>query len=324
MLEGHSQPVRPGRLRLPGGSALLIGYGSIGARHARLLAEFGYAVHAVTGNAECPWQSYSTIPAALVTNDYAIAVIANPATRHVDTILELRREGYGGRILLEKPVANLHPTLIPPGEEVIRVGYNLRFHPLLRRVRKLLNGRRIFTLNAYVGQYLPDWRPEKDYRHSVTARAALGGGVLRELSHELDMVLWLTGAWKRVSAQGGRAGNLDMDTDDHQSILLQTQDCQTATIHMNCLDRIGARTLQINAEGMSLHADFSTGMLLVNGDEGELKEQFRIDKDETYKAQLVDVLTDMRETCTWQEGLAVMGLVEAIELAEQGNRWITS
>lgn len=319
----HSQHIPVDRFLVPGGSALVIGYGSIGARHARLLAEFGYAVHVVTGNAECPWQKYSTIPPALSAADYVLAVIANPATRHVDTVLELRSEGYAGRILVEKPLASGSPISIPLVEESIRVGYNLRFHPLLRRVRKLLSGRRIFTLNAYVGQYLPDWRPGIDYRNSVTACASLGGGVLRELSHELDMVLWLTGPWKRVSAQGGRVGNLEMDTDDQHSILLQTEGCQAATIHMNCLDRIGSRTLRISAEGMSLHADFSAGMLLVNGDSGEIKEQFRIDRDETYKAQLVDVLADMRDGCTWQEGLAVMGLLEAIELSEREDRWVT-
>ena len=41
--------------------------------------------------------------------------------------------------------------------------------------------------------FLPSWRKNIDYQSSVSAKKSLGGGVLLELSHEIDYLIWLIG-----------------------------------------------------------------------------------------------------------------------------------
>ena len=45
----------------------------------------------------------------------------------------------------------------------------------------------IYSIRCDVGQYLPNWRADKNYSKSVSAKKDLGGGVLLELSHELEL-----------------------------------------------------------------------------------------------------------------------------------------
>ena len=51
----------------------------------------------------------------------------------------------------------------------------------------------MLSVRSSVGQYLPEWRKNTDYRKGVSARQDLGGGVLLELSHEIDYIQWIFG-----------------------------------------------------------------------------------------------------------------------------------
>ncbi|MGM7313881.1 hypothetical protein ACOI3P_29990, partial [Acinetobacter baumannii] len=54
----------------------------------------------------------------------------------------------------------------------VAVGYCLRYLPSAQKVKQILQEGILGTLyNAFIeiGQYLPDWRPTKDYRETVSA-----------------------------------------------------------------------------------------------------------------------------------------------------------
>jgi predicted dehydrogenase len=95
--------------------------------------------------------------------------------------------------------------------------------PSLGRFRDLLLGGRIgriLSARAEVGQFLPSWRPGADYRQTVSARADLGGGVLLELSHEIDYLLWLFGEAAWVWAHLGRRSCLEIEVEDTANLAL--------------------------------------------------------------------------------------------------------
>jgi len=110
---------------------------------------------------------------------------------HYNSFMELNESGYSGKLLIEKPVF-LEPCPIPQsGFEKVFVAYNLRFHPVIQKLHEFVKGKEVYSIQAYVGQYLPDWRPGTDYSKCYSASKAQGGGVLRDLSHELDYINWI-------------------------------------------------------------------------------------------------------------------------------------
>jgi len=106
----------------------------------------------------------------------------------------------------------------------LMTGYNLRFSLTLQKFRASIDeGRvgRILSVRAEVGQYLPSWRPGTDYRESPSAQSRLGGGVLLELSHEMDYLLWLFGPVKGLTAIVRRQGDLEVDVEDTVHMILE-------------------------------------------------------------------------------------------------------
>ena len=172
---------------------LVIGYGSIGIRHTEVLKSLGCIVSIVSKRKLNIERCFSNIRDAINKGKPEYIVVANKTNEHIKTLIELKKIGFKGNILIEKPLS--HNLLEIPNKDFnnVFVAYNMRFNPLLQRLIHELEGERIISSQAYVGQYLPDWRPKRDYRKSYSAKKIEGGGVLRDLSHELDFVSWLFG-----------------------------------------------------------------------------------------------------------------------------------
>jgi len=229
------------------------------------------------------------------------------------------KAGYSNKILVEKPLFDRHHNISSSRHDNIAVAYNFRHHPIPQKVMSLLTDKTIYSAQFHVGQYLPDWRPGTDYTSSYSASRTQGGGVLLDLSHELDLALWLLGPWKRVAAIGGHFSNLDIDSDDQYSLLMETELCPAVTVHMDYLNRTARRGFDIHAEGISLHADFIAGILEINGE----PEQYQLDRDATYIAQIQAVTNDKNPNlCSFEQGLMIVKLIEAIETSATKGVWV--
>lgn len=212
---------------------LIVGLGSIGRRHLRLARELlPHADIRVLRHQKCvevPEYAngcFSHFKEALSFFP-EIAVIAGPATFHLDAAQPLAAAGV--HLLVEKPLsASLDgvPLLLKICREqgtVLLTGYNLRFMPSLQRFRDLLNDNvvgKVLSVRCEIGQYLPSWRPDADYRQSVSARRELGGGALLELSHELDYLCWIFGEIEWVKATLCRQSGLEIDVEDSVHLIL--------------------------------------------------------------------------------------------------------
>ncbi len=213
---------------------LIAGLGSIGQRHARVARRL-FPDARIVGLRHRPTAEANpdVFDAVVASFDDAMAfapqaaVIASPATAHLALALRLAEAGVP--MLIEKPIAasgagvtQLLDTCSTRGVPVL-VGYNLRFLPSLlyfrSRIRDGAAGR-VLSVRAEVGQYLPDWRPSRDYRQSVSAQRALGGGVLLELSHEFDYLRWIFGEPAWVNAVTSRSGTLEADVEDTAFVTL--------------------------------------------------------------------------------------------------------
>jgi predicted dehydrogenase len=298
---------------------LIIGYGSIGARHANILKEMGHSVHVVTKRDVKYFPCYSSIKKALQDKDFDYVIISNETCNHYNSFIELNELGYSGKLLIEKP-AFLEPSSLPQADyENVFVAYNLRFHPVIQKLHEFLNGKEIYSIQVYVGQYLPDWRPGADYTRSYSASKAQGGGVLRDLSHELDYINWIAGGWKRVAAIGGKFSDLQIDSDDVFILLLEMENCPVASVQMNYLDRKARREIIINLKDYSIKADLLHSTLEID----EEMTMFEVEKDITYTIQHNAILNgDYSTSCTLKQGIDVLNLIHAAELASKKQAWI--
>ena len=299
-------------------NVLIVGYGSIGERHAKILNELGHDTRVVTARTDTKFHSYATLSDALSGFEPGYVVIANQTGYHHQALQTLKATGYSGRLLVEKPIFSntAHTDCIPcPGY----VGYNLRLHPVLQELKRRTADSRILSAHVYVGSYLPDWRPNRDYRRCSSSADPVSGGVLKELSHDLDYLLWLTGRWRSVAAWGGKVSNLEIQASDVYGCVVRTQRCPVATVQLNYFDRIGRREIILNSEQTSFHADLFRGELKINDE----SMSFSVGRNDTYRALHESILNDRGEDlCDLEQGIEVLGLVDAAERSASENRFI--
>ena len=291
--------------------ALVVGFGSIGSRHARILAE-KYDVHVITRRDISDHISSKTIGEGIRKCHPEYVVIASATDEHLDNLVELARLEYSGSLLVEKP---LFSKLENPPELKVRrlaVGYNLRFHPVVIRLKRFVEQEGpIISAEFYVGQHIEDWRPARDYQSTYSARIERGGGVIRDLSHELDLARYLFGDFTLLTATEGRREALDVDLPHEVVVAGASSRCRRVTITMNCIDRPAQRWIRIHSPKSIYLADLLTGEF-VRPDHREL---IACERDDTYRLMHHNVISDSGTGfASMTDGLSVMKLISEIEL----------
>ena len=299
--------------------ALIVGAGSIGLRHAEVLTSLDSEVAFVSSRADLVQNTYSSIVEAITEFNPDYVVISNPTALHSQAFQDLTAAGFSGRVLVEKP-ANIVPELALPGTfSSVHVAYNLRFHPVMTALRSELQGKKIFSVQAYAGQDLTTWRPGRNVKEQYSAQTSQGGGVLRDLSHELDYLQWLFGNAKEVVALGGRFGDLTVDSDDAWSVLFTTELAEQVSLSINYFDIPGSRAVRVITETATLFADFIAGTLSVNG---EILKNFSVDRNDTYLAMHTDVLGQGLVAADIESALNTDQLILDIERSATEKIWV--
>jgi predicted dehydrogenase len=300
-------------------AVLVVGFGSIGQRHVRVLRDLGCAVAVVSRHAEAGAGIYRSLPEALRDFRPGYCVLATATAEHAAGLADLAEARFAGPVLVEKPLAARLAAI--PGAAALKlfVGYNLRFHPVIQALRLRLAGASILAAVWQVGQFLPDWRPGQDYRRSYSALVAGGGGVLRDLSHELDLLLWMFGSWQRLVATVQRSQTLAIETEDSASLLVAAERCPQVVLHLNYLNRMPVRQFTITTTEETWSGDLIRCTLA----RAAGVEQFEAPRDLTYRRQHEAVLTASHEQlCGADAGVAVGTMIDSIELSAAENRWI--
>ena len=286
---------------------LFTGLGSIGSRHLRLLRERdeAFEVHAYrSGSSDTSTPEgvieHTDLEAALEANP-DIAFVTNPTAKHVQTATACAKTGCD--LFVEKPLSHTLSNvdkLITVAEErdlVTKVGCQLRFHPVLQRVRTVLNRGtigKVFSFRAYAGSYLPDWRPEQDYRDSYSADSALGGGVVLDLIHEIDYCYWLFGDVAGVRAWTGQVSDLEIRSEDLAELIIETESETVGQIHLDYYRPEPRRTLEITGREGLLRADLNDQTVRYTTQDGETRDTFDVNRDDVFRAQLDDFLANVR------------------------------
>jgi predicted dehydrogenase len=301
--------------------ALVVGFGSIGRRHSAVLKKMGLSVSIVSRREAVvhPPATFKSLDEALRAASYDYVVIATETAAHLADLQKLALAGYNGKVLVEKPLFPQRAVLPDSSGMGIYVGYQLRFHPAVCALRELISEDDCITASLYVGQHLDLWRADRDSQQTYSSRSALGGGVLRDLSHELDLAGWLFGSCDRITALGGRLSELTVDSDDVWGILGEFDRCPIVTLQLNYLDRIGQRTITVITRTQTIHVDLVAGTLDRNG----TIMDFKATQDEPIEAMHRAIISDRgQKPCSGEIGLQVVNMIEAIERAAQSKVWV--
>ena len=299
---------------------LIVGFGSIGKRHFEILSAFDNvtSIDIVTKQSLKDIPSYSNLENIEDLNIYDYFVIASETVKHFKQLEYICSQVDNKKILVEKPLYDkVHQKIESTNQ--ISTAYNLRFHPVLQKLASLLEGETIYYVNVICGQYLPTWRPEQDYRDSYSADIHQGGGVLRDLSHELDYITWLFGDIKKIDAINTKISDLEINSDDIFTAIAVSDQSIILNVSIDYISKTPMRRLIIHTQQNTIEADIIGNTIFVSdkNSNSKLIECESVDRNYTYTKMHEAVLHNSYENiCSFDEGSKVVSTIEDIEFKE--------
>lgn len=296
---------------------LVVGSGSIAARHVRNLLALGVGEVVVVTHRDLSstpdfQDGRITVAPDLPDDCPRIAIVANDTDRHVGAALALVRRG--SHVLVEKPIAPaVDDRLVALAAEadcravVVRVAYNLRFLPVFREVERILRdgalGKLLFV-RIEAGQYLPDWRPSRDHVAGYSASPARGGGVALDLSHELDYLRMLFGHPTVCATHHVRSDSLGIESPDIFEAIYDLAGGGVCSVHLDYLEPKLRRRMRIVGTSGIIECDIAGRRLSVEIEAATetLVGDELFDTTQTYVDEIISFLQEVSrdESCATQ------------------------
>ncbi len=216
-------------------------------------------------------------------------------------------------VLIEKPLFDKNYKLPSKIKNKYFVGYNLRHDPSLIYLKKYLTKKKIFHMSINCSSFLPSWRKNIDYQRSVSASRSLGGGVLLELSHEIDYLIWLIGKIKILHVINKKISNLKINTDDYFN--LNAKSGKTLiNISLNFFSRIKRREIIIDGNNFSILADIINGKVIIYEKKHRIVKSFLKPENYSFKQQHLNIMKrDYSKLCSLNEGINVTKLIDKLK-----------
>lgn len=253
-------------------NVLVCGTGSIGQRHIKNLQSFNVNVSA--------WRNRKQLIGELSAKHKIVVyddlnrgikeadaiVIATSSNTHID--IALKAALLGKAIYIEKPIAKSFSEIAPLVREVsknnniIEVGFQLRAHPNLIKLKEILKQEPfgpLYTYRVVVGHRLDKWRPGTNYIESYSASIKYGGGALLDLIHEIDLVNWLTGDIEKMYGNITQVSELDMIADDLANLILMNKNGAIGQIQMDMVSPEYRRSFELVYRDAVIYWDYMNG-----------------------------------------------------------------
>ena len=152
----------------------------------------------------------------------SFAIIASPASHHIKHSLIFAKKKF--HLLLEKPLTSenirLNNSLVGDLKRnnlISHVAYNMQFLSCMIMLKNILTkklyGKPLHCNITALTNFI-NWRPNKSFKNTVTASRLLGGGVVNELSHEIDYMKYLFGYPISYEFSCNKNNKLKLDIED--------------------------------------------------------------------------------------------------------------
>jgi predicted dehydrogenase len=234
----------------------IVGCGLIGQKRARALgaARLIACVDSDLGRAQA---LAKTAPGAVAAADW-IEAVARPDVDIVivattnDALAPITTAAVqaGKHVLVEKPAARSLEELegvlaaAKGGLSLVRVGFNHRYHPALRKAREIVDSGALGELMFVRGRYGHGGRVGYDKEWRANPAISGGGELIDQGIHLIDLSRWFLGDFVHVD---GFAHTYfwQMPVDDNAFLMLRTAANQIAWLHVSCTEWKNLFSLEI-------------------------------------------------------------------------------
>lgn len=300
----------------------VLGTGSIGTRHYNCLAQIeGVTPVAVPTRPErvAELQAQGINALDHVPDEAVGIVIATDTARHLSDWQKFQ-ERY---CLVEKPLAgDITPeleTLVAQTQGRAFTACVLRFNSTLEQFKYEVDSISKMPNEVLIKchSFLPEWRPNRDYRTLYSAVTGQGGA-LRELVHEIDYAGWIFGWPFSVSGKIGQSKTIEIGDEDRAIFVAESKQTR-CNFDLSIASKVNCRRITARYPTNNTVADLIGKQITF---EGEPQKTIRRPepRDAMYTRQLEAFIRaiqgqDPAPLATAEEGLKALQVIQAVRLS---------
>lgn len=273
-----------------------IGLGSIGSKHIKNISnilkerKIEYSIDALRSNNSMLPKDIMTLLSMVFYNidelpkDYDIIFVTNPTNLHYEVITKIVHKTM--HLFIEKPVFESCKYdlegLNLESYGIYYVACPLRYSPVIKYIKNVIEKEKIYSVRAISSSYLPDWRKGADYREIYSAKKSQGGGVSLDLIHEWDYLIDLFGIPLQVYKLDGKYSNLEIDSDDISAYIAKYSD-KIVELHLDYFGRNTIRQLELYCENYVIYADLIQNTVEYKG---TIQKTINLEKEDMYMNEM--------------------------------------
>lgn len=276
---------------------LIIGYGSIGKKYRHSAAKFfkKEKIHIFSKH-----KDNSDLKKFKNIENLNYVILSNRANERMKFFRSFIKKN--STYIFEKPISTdvLEKSqkkkfleIIKKNKIKIKTGYCLRLNPAVKKLKQIINKKinQIINIKINTRTYLPSWR-DGDYTMSVSANKKFGGGVINELSHELDLMLFLFGKPRAVFAKYLNSKSLKIDVEDIVDIIFKFNNRLNLNMHLDFCSPYEKREIEISFKDHSkITLDLINNSLLIQNLKKTVTKNFFLEKNYYTDSQIKKMIS---------------------------------
>lgn len=288
-----------------------VGVGSIARRHIKNLAEIcderGIELHIDAFRRSTAHEcdiSFDNVYCDIesVPSYYDAVFITNPTSLHLDTLRSFHHKS--NNFFIEKPLVSM--DMIDEAKNfpvrtgaIYYVACPLRYNAVIQYLKQNIDPDEVISIRSISSSYLPDWRPNTDYRGTYSAHREMGGGVSIDLIHEWDYITYLFGWPEEVFSMVGKKSSLEIDSDDYAIYIAEYED-KIAELHLDYFGRKPIREIQLFTGTETIVGDLISNKIrfMTRNEEMDFNEE----RDDYQKKEISHFLDMFLDRCEREDG----------------------
>jgi len=323
-------------------NVLIIGYGSVGKRHAKNMAILGITCFVIEPNITRLYEAnnegyfgYTSLDQIDYTQEFDAVLVCSPPVYHVDqTIWALK---LGKKVFLEKPIGiNFEQckSLLKYDYKKIFIGYTYRWNPQFIMLKKDIEigvVGKLHYANFVIGMNLEDWHPWENYQDFFMSSLELGGGALLDESHFIELVIDLFGLPEKITSIQSKISSLEIETDDYVFAQFQYKNL-VVDIKLDLFKRPHESYIQVYGENGSIFCDFIKKANVTTTNKSYTDStpslcQFDYERNDLFVSMIKDFIHFVNSESELarvpiSRGLDVMLVIDKIRKASQDRNWV--
>ena len=249
--------------------ALIIGTGSIAQKHIDILIYLNYDVYVYSKNNINFFKNNFKITRLIHLKNlssFEFAIVANKTSDHLKILKTLIEEKV--HTYCEKPIFHKKFNFkkirdkIKKNKIVFHNGYQLKNDSKIKYIKKRLKKANIKSFQVSVGHDFTKWRKNGVSKNSYFSKTNMGGGVIFELIHEVNIINLLFGKIKKIKTF--KSNSKKFNCEDLAVSIIKTKKNIVGSLYQDMFSNIFFRNIRIVTNKKFFVVDFVKNKIIEN------------------------------------------------------------